>query len=154
MPDTVFTICVRANVKKIYGMTAQKFRLFVWLHLALALAAIGAAFLPNSFSPELLAAYENEPPPWGAENEWPLIAFAVLLLVPWVAAFVGLLRLKRWGRALALYVTALSLIALPTFGPTLTSGLETAFVEAAAMCWGAVLALAYFSDVREHFEKH
>jgi hypothetical protein len=42
---------------------------------------------------------------------------------------------------------------LPTFGSTLTTGLETAFVEAAAMCWGAVLALAYFSDVRVNFVK-
>jgi hypothetical protein len=134
-------------------MTASKFRLLIWLHIALTFAGIGATLLPNSFSPELVAAYENEPLPWGTENEWLLIAFAVLLIVPWVATFVGLLRLKRWGRTLALYATGLTLIAIPTFGPTLSTGLETALIEAAAMCWGAVLALAYFSDVRVNFEK-
>jgi hypothetical protein len=132
-------------------MTTQKFRLLVWLHIALAFAGIGAAFLPNSFSPELIAAYESEPLLWGVENEWLLIAFAVLLIALWVATFVGLLRLKPWGRTLALYATAFTLIILPAFGPTLATGLETALIEAAAICWGAVLALAYFSDVRVHF---
>jgi hypothetical protein len=134
-------------------MTTSKFRMLVWLHIALIFAGIGAAFVPNSISPELLAAYESEPLPWGTENEWLLFAFAVLLLVLWVAAFIGLLLLKRWGRTLALCATALTLIALPTFGPTLSTGLETALIEAAATCWGAVLALAYFSDVRVNFEK-
>ncbi|TAG79630.1 MAG: hypothetical protein EAZ24_05730 [Burkholderiales bacterium] len=134
-------------------MTASKFRLIIWLYVALAFASIGAAFLPNSFSPELVAAYENEPLPWDAENEWALIVFAVLMLVAWIAAFVGLLLLKRWGRTLALYITALTLIASPTFGPTLSTGLETALIEAAAIYWGAVLAIAYYSDVRGYFQK-
>jgi hypothetical protein len=134
-------------------MTVSKFRSCIWLHIALTLAGIGAAFLPNSFSPELVAAYENEPAAWGTERDNLLIALAGTLLVAWIAAFVGLLLLKRWGRTLALCTTALTLIALPTFGPTLSAGLETALVEAAAMSWGAVLALAYFSDVRVNFEK-
>jgi hypothetical protein len=134
-------------------VTASKFRLLIWLHIALTFAGIGAAFLPNGFSTELVTAYESEPLPWGTENEWALITFAVLLLAAWIAAFVGLLLLKRWGRSLALYTTALTLIALPTFGSTLSTGLETALIEAAAICWGAVLALAYFADVRVNFEK-
>jgi hypothetical protein len=134
-------------------MTVSKFRLIIWVHIALTLAGIGAAFLPSGFSPELVAAYENEPPPWNAESEWLLIAVAVALIAFWVAAYAGLLLFKHWGRSLALCITALTLTLLPTFGSTLTKGLETAFVEAAAMCWGAVLALTYFSDMRVNFEK-
>jgi hypothetical protein len=133
-------------------VTVFKFRLLVWLHLALTLLGIGAAFLPNDFSPELTTAYENEPSPWVIENLWSLFVIAVALLVPWIAGFVGLLLLKRWGRVVALTATVISLLAYPVLGPTLSSGLESALLEAAVLCWGALLALAYYSVSGERFD--
>jgi hypothetical protein len=133
-------------------MTVLKFRLLVWLHLVLAIAGGGAAFLPNNFSPALATAYENEPFTWLVENEWTSFAIAALVGVPWIAGFVGLLLLKRWGRVLALCSTALTLLTYPVYGPYLMSGLESALFEAAAICWGAVLALAHYSEMRVKFE--
>jgi hypothetical protein len=134
-------------------MTVSKFRLLVWLHLAFTIVGIGAAFLPNNFSPELTTAYENQPVPWLVKDVWALFAIAALVIPPWIAGFFGLLLLRRWGRVLALYSTALTLLAYPVFGPHLMSGLESALFEAAALCWGAVLALAYYSEIRVKFDE-
>jgi cell division protein FtsW (lipid II flippase) len=133
-------------------MTAQKFRALIALHLVLTLAGIGAAFLPNSYSAALSEAYATEPMSTFIDNDGFWLTLALTLLALWVAGIVGLWLFKRWGRTLSLYATVAALVIVPFFEPTLLSGLENALYEAAALCWGAVLALAYYSSVRERFD--
>jgi urea transporter len=131
-------------------MTESKFRLLIWLNIALTLAGASAALLPNTFSIELEAAFKNEPASWPWMSDWVLAGIAALFLIAWIANIVGLLLFKRWARALALFTTLASLLLL-TSGSSLFTGLESAFYEAATLCWGAVLALAYYSPVSERF---
>ncbi|TAG03242.1 MAG: hypothetical protein EAZ30_10300 [Betaproteobacteria bacterium] len=134
-------------------MTAFKFRSIAWLHLALAVLGAGAAFLPNGLSPELAAAFDHEPVPSLFGYEWALYAIALFFIALFLAGFVGLLMFKPWGRTLSLCMTVVLLLVYPLFGPTLMTGLESALLEAAALTWGAVLALAYYSEVSVKFSE-
>jgi hypothetical protein len=133
-------------------MTESKFRVLIALHIALSCAGAAAAFIFTGFSPELEAAYANEPEPWVFSTVWSLSTYIVLLVIPWIAGVVGLWRMKRWGRRWSLYSTVILLIAYPLAGASLLSGIESALFEAATLCWGAVLALAYYSGISERFE--
>jgi hypothetical protein len=132
-------------------MTKKKFRALIALHLALSLAGLCAAFLPDNYSTALSEAYANEPISRFIDNDWFWLTLALILLTAWLAGLVGLWSFKRWGRSLSLYSTVAALIAVPLFGPTLSSGIESSLFEAATLCWGAVLALAYYSVVSEQF---
>lgn len=133
-------------------MTDNKFRALIALHLALTFGSIGAAFLPNLYSTALSEAYANEPLPAFLDSSWLMIAMVSVLLAVLLASIVGLWMFKPWGRTLSLLSTIATLTIATFFGPTLLSGLENALYEAAALCWGAVLALAYYSRIRERFE--
>jgi hypothetical protein len=134
-------------------MTDRKFRALIALHLALTFGSIGAAFLPNSYSPALSEAYANEPTPAFLENHLLPLAIVSVLLAVWVSSIVGLWMFKRWGRALSLYATIATLAITPFFGSVvLSTGLENALYEAAALCWGAVLALAHYSAINDRFK--
>jgi hypothetical protein len=100
----------------------------------------------------LTAAYDTELTTRFAEHEWEFAAVASLLVLPWIACIVGLLVFKRWARTLALYVTVITQLAYLVFGPMLLSGFEMMLFESAALCWGATLALAYYSSVSKNFE--
>ncbi len=134
-------------------MTESKFRLLICLHLVLAGAGTVTAFLHEPFSPELAAAYANEPSVWLEDNVWFLLAMVVALLIPWIAGIVGLFLFKRWGRSVSLCATFATLVIYPLLGPTLYSGPESTLFEASTLCWGAVLALAYYSPLRERFDR-
>jgi hypothetical protein len=134
-------------------MTESKFRALIALHLALLFAGLCAAFLPDNYSTALSEAYASEPVSSFIDNDWFWLTLALILLIVWLVGLVGVWSFKRWGRSLSLYSTFAALIAVPLFGPTLSSGIENALFEAATLCWGAVLALAYYSAVAERFGK-
>jgi hypothetical protein len=133
-------------------MTESKFRLLICLHLAFAGAAAVTAFVHEPYSAALAAAYANEPSTWLDDNIWALLAMALLLLIPWSAGIVGLFLFKRWGRSVSLGATLALLVICPFLGATLYSGLESALFEASTLCWGAALALAYYSTISAKFE--
>lgn len=133
-------------------MTDNKFRALTALHLALTFASIGAAFLPTTYSSALGEAYASEPAPVFLDNESLMIAMICVLLAVWAASIIGLWVFKRWGRTLSLLSTIATLVITPFFGAALSTGIENALYEAAALCWGAILALAYYSPIRERFE--
>ena len=81
-----------------------------------------------------------------------MLAFAILLFVAALLATVGLLLFKWWGRPLSVWISVLSLLSYPFLGAMLFSGWALMFTEVATMMWGAVLAMAYYSDVRLRFE--
>jgi hypothetical protein len=133
-------------------MTESKFRALIALHIALSFAGVCASFIVTGYSPELKAAYANEPEPWIFSSLWLLAPYVALLLIPWIAGLIGLWRMKRWGRSWSLYSTIILLVTYPLAGASLLSGIESALFEAAALCWGAVLALAYYSGISERFD--
>ena len=134
-------------------MSDIKFRLIIFVHLALTAASVGAMFLHDGYSQELADAYAAEPGGWLTDGGWLALTVVGALVAVWLAGLVGLLLFKRWGRTLSLYSTLAEFLVYPFQGPSVSSALESTFLEASILVWGAVLALAYFSTVSTRFER-
>jgi hypothetical protein len=134
-------------------MTETRFRLLILVHLVLVVASVGAVFLPGGYSQELNDACLAEPATWLMEGSWLSISVIGSLVVAWLAGFVGLLLFKRWGRTLSLYSTLAEFLIYPFQGPSVSSALESTFLEASILVWGAVLSLAYFSAIAGRYER-
>jgi urea transporter len=91
------------------------------------------------------------------EQSWASIAiiggFALVLLVVGLVATIGLLLLRRWARPLALWTTVISVVMYPLLGAMVYSAWALMLTESATVMWGAALAMAYFSELRTHFER-
>jgi hypothetical protein len=79
-----------------------------------------------------------------------VFAGLILLIIAFTSA-VGLYKFRSWAPRLALVSTALALPSFLLLGATASSGYSMALNEISSMLWGAVLALAYFSPLRERF---
>jgi len=133
-------------------MSAAHFRGLIVLSVLLAVcgAAVDTLF-PTLIPQSLSVALENEPP----HNIFDNLVLSFLLFVPLgvlaIASTVGLFFLKRWARSLALASTALGFGMYPFLGPSVGSAWASAFSDASSLAWGAVLAIAYFSPLRDRF---
>jgi hypothetical protein len=79
------------------------------------------------------------------------VAFIIETILGLLAA-VGLILFRPWGRPVFLiYVAAGLLITLIT-GPHVSTGWTALFGYACGIVEGAIVALAYFSPIREMFE--
>ena len=133
-------------------MTITRFRLLLVASAILPVAVIATAFLPGGYSQALSDAYAAEPVPWLFEKEWVALAVGLAALAVTIVGFVGLFLLKRWGRALSLYMTVLGLSLYLLSGPTLLSPIEAILSDASMLVWGACLAVAYFSPIGARIE--
>jgi len=80
-------------------------------------------------------------------------AAGVLLVLGGLAAAVGLWLFRTWAPVLAVCMTVLAYAIYPFLGHTLTSALASALEELSATLWGVVLALAYFSPLKQRFSR-
>lgn len=131
------------------------FRLMIVVGFCLA---ITGAFLdmvvPGIVPPVLEDAYDA----YSAEEPEPahLLLLGVLLLLVFIAGLastIGLFFLKPWSRRVALWVTVLAVVIYPFFGASVCSGWASMLIDSSSMLWGAVLAMAFFSELKVHFEK-
>ena len=141
----------RPSCQPLAAMSTAAFRCLLLACFALQ---IGASFIdvlfpsliPSAFS----RAIEAEPLPLAFRE--PLL---VIVVASWGAvvlgAAVGLFFLRHWARGPALGATVFGLALSPLFGVAVSSSVASAFTEASSVLWGAVLAAAYFSPLREHF---
>jgi hypothetical protein len=133
-------------------MSAKYFRWFIILSVLLEVGAAAVdALFPSLIPQSLSVALENNPVPRILEN----LSLSLLLFLPlaaaWIIGTVGLFLFRRWGRTLSLYSTVLGLGLYPFLGPTVSSGWSSALSEASFVLWGAVLAVAYVSPLRDRF---
>ena len=75
----------------------------------------------------------------------------LVLLVIGVTSTVGLYQFRPWAPRLAVITTALALPLISLLGTTASSGYAIALNEISFTLWGAVVALAYFSPLRDCF---
>jgi urea transporter len=127
-------------------------KIFRVLVLASFVAALLAATLDTAVPgmvPKALddaySAYWNENGGTGTV----VIMTGVLLLALFVT--VSFLLMKRWSRRLALWATVASFVVMPLFGPSVQSGWALMFADLSASLWAGALAMAYFSELRLHF---
>lgn len=130
-------------------MSVRQFRLALLVYLALSLASIGVDLIPGALPEALVNADLELPVP--VNGNLAFLMLAGVLVLAWPLAIIGLFLFRRWGRALALYGTVLSLMLYPLLGPIVASGLSFVLAEMAAMLWGACLACAYFSPLALRF---
>ncbi len=75
------------------------------------------------------------------------------LVALWIAVAVGLWRFNRWARGTFLALTVLSLIMTALGGMDVRLAFEAVLEDAVALIDGVILALAYFSPLKEKFAK-
>lgn len=133
-------------------MTAFRFRLLLCLYIILSAAAIVAAWYSSYLiSPALQAASEAEPVAWDVANLALSLSIIVPLAIGSLAGLAGMFLFKSWARTFSLVFTVAGMIMLPFMGTSVLSWLDYMLVDMAAMLWGAILALAYFSPVSSLF---
>jgi hypothetical protein len=111
--------------------------------------------------PEPVAAYldENMGPLFAALDTGAIglkLSVGALLfayLAAWITALVGLLKFRRWARALFLVTVGLNLVLLTSGGTTLTSPLQSAMSTLASMAEGAIVVLLFVEPVRSEFAR-
>ncbi len=133
-------------------MSTTHFRLLIVLSAVSAAGSAAVALLLPELIPQSVAhALENEP----LHSIFDDLIFSTLLFVSFavvaVASTVGLFFFRRWARSVSLYVTILGFGLYPFLGPTVISPWSGALSDASFMLWGAILAIAYFSPLRDRF---
>ena len=79
------------------------------------------------------------------------LGWIVIYFIAGVVGIIGLYLFKSWARPLNVFLVLGLVTVWPIFGYNLSSGWSQAFFDIAAITWGAVLGMAYFSVVRERF---
>lgn len=134
-------------------MTRKNFRILLVLSWLLVIAGVVVSFVTESFPPPELQTYlqrvENSPL---ANGEIVLAIVDVAFIVLAVVLTVGLFLFKRWAKTLLPMSYALGLVLIPVNGPYIESGWVTTLFYLGSLVDGIILALVYFSPLREVFE--
>lgn len=133
-------------------MTAFRFRLLLSLYVILSVAALAASWYSSDLIPPAIrAAVDAEPVVWDVANLPLTLSIILPLGIGSVAGLIGMYMFKPWARTFSLVFTVAGLIVVPFMGTVVLSQVDYIMVELAAMVWGAVLALAYYSPVSSLF---
>ena len=134
-------------------MTRKNFRILLVLSWLLVIAGVIVSFATeNSLPPELqsyLERVENAPL---ANGEIVLAVVDVTFVVFAVVLTVGLFRFRRWAKTLLPMSFILGLVLIPINGPSVESGWASSLFYLGSLVDGIILALVYFSPLREFFE--
>jgi hypothetical protein len=76
-----------------------------------------------------------------------------LLRVLVVSSVIGLFFFRRWARPLYLVTTILATLLLPVSGPYVASGWSQMIDELGLIVSGVILALIYWSPLKELFKR-
>jgi len=133
-------------------ITKGQFRalLIVWV----AAAAVGGviSFTCDSSLPQELQRYAGDQPVATVSRQTAFV-LGLVGLVLGIVATVGLFVFWKPARPLTLTLWAAGFVITGPLGPTVELGWTAAFYELSAGLSGVVLALAYFSPVRDMFER-
>jgi hypothetical protein len=129
-----------------------RFRVLVLAAFLCLVLGVVVDIAGESSLPELLQAYqqaeaEREPAP----VEWLVFCVLLVLIVADIVATLGLVLFSRWAPKLYLVTSVGILLATPLIGPQVTTAWGATFDYASMLATGAVLALAFWSPVREYF---
>lgn len=128
------------------------FRALIATQIAVVALATGASLRLERTLPAALQAYlrERENRPFDT-REVAVGASAVILLAALVVAWIALLRFWRIAPWFYLAATLGGLVLTLGAGPTVATSVETLLDTASSIIGGAVLAMAFFSDLRVKF---
>jgi len=130
------------------------FRILISVQISIVALAIAASVRLEKTLPEALQAYlrAQQDAPLGTK-EVGVGASAVILLAGLVVAWIALLRFWRIGPWFYLATTIGGVVLTLAAGPTVTTAIETALDTSSSAIGGAILAMAFFSDVAPRFRR-
>ena len=128
------------------------FRVLVAAQIGLVVLAIAASVRLEKTLPEALQAYlrAQHDAPFSSKDAV-LGAAAITLLAAMVVAWIALLRFWRLGPWFYLATTVIGFVLALATGPSVTTAIETALDTASSVIAGAIIAMAFFSDVAARF---
>ena len=134
-------------------MTRKNFRILLVLSWLLVIAGVMASFITEKTLPPELQSYlervENAPL---TNSEIVLAVVDIAFIVFAVVLTVGLFRFRRWAKTLLPISYVLGLALIPGDGPYVESGWASFLFFLGSLVDGIILALVYFSPLREFFE--
>ena len=131
------------------------FRVLVAAQIGLVVLAIAASVRLEKALPEALQAYlrAQQDAPFASKDAL-LIAAGIPLLAAMVVAWIALLRFWRIGPWFYLATTIAGVVLTVAAGPTVATAIETTLDTASSVVGGAIIAMAFFSDVAARFQKN
>ena len=134
--------------------TKTTLRLLIVVEVLLGIGSLVAYYLGEPSLPEALRTFEPEVFATAGVNALGVVlGILVLLLIALFIAWIGLFLFWRPARLIYLVVTVLALAVMPFFGPYVETGLSYTLTEATSIVAGIILALIYWSPLRDLFEK-
>ena len=136
-------------------MTKNRFRWILILSIVWAILGIGAAQAGEDRLPgplrEYLATVDAQAEGELTGTDLAIVAGALVMLVVYVASFIGLLRFARWSRPLSIGVTVVGTLTMPLLGPTVEPTAATGMFYLSSMFYGAAIAAAYLPPAADWF---
>jgi uncharacterized RDD family membrane protein YckC len=133
-------------------MSTSQFRYLLTASLIFGLAG---AFFDSIFSSAVPEALSQAETALNAKVSVPMLIFtiaaALIGLVGYIAAIIGLFRFRSWAPRIAVSTTVVLILATPAIGADVSSGWASALTELSTTLWGVVLAVVYFSPIKEQF---
>ena len=134
------------------SMTTLQFRLLLIASLVTGITAgffdfVFPSTIPESFM-QAQAAYDAK------QSTTSLIYLLVTCLVGvagLISTFIGLFRFRPWAPRIAVFTTLILVLAYPAMGVTVSSGWASALTELSSYIWGFILAVVYYSPIKEKF---
>ena len=128
------------------------FRVLVSAQIGLVVLSIAASVRLEKTLPEPLQAYlrARQDAPFSS-NDAVLAATAVPLLAALVVSWIALLRFWRIGPWFYLATTVAGIALTVATGPSITTAIQTTLDTASSVIAGAIIAMAFFSDVAARF---
>ena len=135
-------------------MTKGQFRWLITASIVASILGIMTDFIMEASLPESLRDYLNAQSEADLTTRDAIVAVVSLLfLVAWVVAIIGLYCFWQFARPLMVICCIGGIIITAVIGPTVQSGLTTAFYDVSTILSGMILALIYTTPVRTWFEK-
>ena len=128
------------------------FRVLVAAQIGLVVLAIAASVRLEKTLPETLQAYlrAQQDAPFSSK-EAVVVAAGIPLLAAMVVAWIALLRFWRIGPWFYLATTVAGVVLTVAAGPTVATAIETTVDTASSVIAGAIIAMAFFSDLAARF---
>lgn len=117
--------------------------------VSVAVGVVGEAWLPEPLRAFEEARAEANLTP----NDWVVLGAGIPLIIVALVSSVGLMFFWRPARPLYLASLIVAIMLTPLGGPYITSGLEEALDCVSMTVSGVILALIYFSPLRDFFKR-
>ena len=133
-------------------MTKNQFRaLVVFTFLLTILGIVYDFFYADAITKKLFAYQDILEPDWSDTKLYLIGGSISLAVLTALAGYVGLIVFWNFARHLFLFASVLFLVITPFIGPYIASGVNQTLHDVVNVFSGLILALVYFSPVRNYF---